>query len=125
MRQPPRLSGPDAGPRPGSPADDGIDLHVDEPAAGRVMGRARPLADRPRAPHREPDEPDPEPMFRLGDLEGECPEKSHREQGARAGLRLPPRDDPRDFDPAPPCFLLACYLIIVLIVLAGLILISA
>ncbi len=41
------------------------------------------------------------------------------------GLRLPPRDGSRDFDPAPPYFLLACYLIVVLIVLAGLILINA
>ncbi len=112
---------PDAGHGPGSPADDGIDDHAEEPAqtvpwAGTGSSQTVPAS---------PDEPDAESMFRLGDLESECPEKSRRQEGTRTGLRLPPYDCHWDFNPAPPYFLLACYLIVVIIVLVGLFQISA
>jgi hypothetical protein len=58
-------------------------------------------------------------MFRLGDLEIEYTAKSRRKKSDHTGRWLPPGDATWDPNPWLQYFLVACYLIIVLIVLAG------
>jgi hypothetical protein len=125
MERPRRPSRPDAGQGPGSPADDGIDRHPDGLAQTESCtgpGSSQPVP--ARCPD-EPDECDSESTLRLHDLEIDYPAKSPREKSDYTGRRLPPHDVPWDFNPTPQYFLVACYLIIMLIVLAGLLLINA
>jgi hypothetical protein len=81
--------------------------------------RARPCSSqtiRVRCPD-EPDESEFEPLVSLEDLEIESPAKFRRKEIYYTGRRLRPPDRLRDFTPVAQYFLVACYLIIVLIVL--------
>jgi hypothetical protein len=119
MERPRRPSRPDAGQGPGSPADDGIDHHIDDPAQTESCAGPGPSQTVPARCLVRPDESDSESMFRLGDLEIEYPAKSRRKESDQTSRWLPPDDGPWDPNPWLQYFLVACYLIIVLIVLAG------
>jgi hypothetical protein len=120
-----RPSRPDAGQGPRSPADDVIDDHVDELAQTESCAGPGPSQTVPAGGPDKPDESDSESMFRLGDLEIESTAKSPRKKSDHTGRWLRPDDGPWDPNPWLQYFLVACYLIIVLIVLAGFVLLNA
>jgi hypothetical protein len=88
MEQPRRPSGPDAGQGRGTPANDGIDHHVDELAQADSRAGPSPLRTVPAACGDEPDESDSDSMFHLGDLESD-----------HTGRWLSPQDSPWDPNP--------------------------
>jgi hypothetical protein len=84
-----------------------------------AQSRARPASSQTFRV-RCPDESEFEPPVSLEDLEIECPAKFRRKEIYSTGRRLRPPVRLRDFIPVAQCLLVACYLIIVLIVILGL-----